>query len=168
MDELLRGLVQFLHVFAGVLWIGGGLYTLFVQTPALLAVAAPVRGAALAQIAPRQITYLLRLGEFTILTGLLNFFVSGKAQLLGELGTSRWALSIVFGATLAVVLLGIGHGILKPSVTKLLALGPRAAAGDAAAGQEAAAIMGRLKQVGRAQVVLGILIIAAMVTARFS
>jgi uncharacterized membrane protein len=168
MDELLRGLVQFLHVFSGVLWIGGGLYTLFVQTPALLAAPPQARGPVMGQLVPRQVNYLLRLGELTILTGLLNFFVSGKAQLLGEIGTSRWALSIVVGATLAVVLLGIGHGILKPSATKLLALGPRAAAGDAAAGAEAAAIMARLKRVGQAQIVLGVLIIAAMVTARFS
>jgi uncharacterized membrane protein len=168
MDELLRGLVQFLHVFSGVLWIGGGLYTLFVQTPALLAVPAPVRGAALAAIGPRQINYLLRLGEITIATGLLNLFVSGKGQLLLDLGSSRWALAILFGATLAVVLLVLGHAVLKPSVTKLLALGPRAAGGDAAAGVEAAAIMARLRQIGLAQIVLGVLIIAAMVTARFS
>ena len=168
MDELLRGLVQFLHVFSGVLWIGGGLYTLFVQTPALLAAPPQARGPVMGQLVPRQVNYLLRLGEITILTGLLNFFVSGKAQLLGEIGTSRWAIAVVFGATLAVVLLGIGHGILKPSATKLLALGPRAAAGDAAAGAEAAAIMARLKRVGQAQIALGVLIIAAMVTARFS
>ena len=168
MDELLRGLVQFLHVFTGVLWIGGGLYTIFVQTPALVAAPPQARGPVMGQLVPRQVTYLLRLGEITILTGLLNFFVSGKAQLLGEIGTSRWAIAIVFGATLALVLLGLGHGIIKPSATRLLALGPKAASGDAAAGAQAAAIMARLKNVGYAQIALGVLIIAAMVTARFS
>jgi uncharacterized membrane protein len=168
MDELFRGFVQFLHVLSGVLWIGGGLYTLFVQTPALLAIQGPARGAALAQIAPRQIGYLLRLGEITIATGVLNIFASGKGTLLQNLGTSRWAIAIVFGAALAVLLLGLGHAVIKPSVAKLLALGPQAGAGDAGAAAEVAAIMFRLKRVGQAQVVLGLAIIAAMVTARFS
>jgi hypothetical protein len=168
MDELFRGLAQFLHVFTGVLWIGGGLYTIFVQTPALQATPPQGRGPVMSQLVPRQVTYLLRLGEITILTGLLNFFTSGKAQLLGEIGTSRWAIAIVFGATLAIVLLGLGHGIIKPSARRLLELGPKAASGDAAAGAQAGVIMERLKRVGYAQVVLGVLIIAAMVTARFS
>src|SRR6266850_2382918 len=159
MDELFRLLVQFLHVLSGILWIGGGFYTLFVQAPALLAVPGPARGAALAQIAPRQVGYLLRLGEITIATGVLNIFVSGKGPLLQSLGTSRWAIAIVFGAGLAVI---------KPSVEKLLALGPRAASGDPAAGFEMAGVMDRLKRVGQAQIVLGLAIIAAMVTARLS
>jgi uncharacterized membrane protein len=168
MDELLRIAVQFLHVASGILWIGGGLYTLFVQTPALLAVQGPARGAALAQIAPRQIAYLLRLGEITIATGLLNIFASGKGTLFQSLGTSRWAIAILVGGALAIVLLGIGHAVLKPSVEKLLALGPRAGGGDAAAGAEVVAIMARLKRVGQIQILFGTLIIAAMVTARFS
>jgi uncharacterized membrane protein len=168
MDELLRIVVQFLHVASGVLWIGGGLYTLFVQTPALLAVQGPARGAALAQIAPRQIAYLLRLGEITIATGLLNIFASGKGTLFQSLGTSRWAIAILVGGALAIVLLGIGHAVLKPSVEKLLALGPRVATGDAGAGAEMAVIMARLKRIGQIQILFGTLIIAAMVTARYS
>jgi uncharacterized membrane protein len=168
MDELFRLLVQFLHVLSGILWIGGGFYTLFVQTPALLAVPGPARGAALAQIAPRQISYLLRLGEITIATGVLNVFVSGKAGLLQSLGTSRWAIAIVFGAALAIVLLGLGHAVIKPSIGKLLALGPRAASGDPAASFEVPIVLERLKRVGQAQIVLGLAIIAAMVIARLS
>ncbi|HKW78504.1 MAG TPA: hypothetical protein VJQ09_05335, partial [Candidatus Limnocylindria bacterium] len=159
MDELFRVVVQLAHVLSGVMWIGGGFYTLFVQTPALLAVPGPQRGPAMAALAPRQINYLLRLGEITIATGLLNLFASGKIQLLQDIGSSRWAIAILFGAGLAVVLLGIGHGVLKPAVTRLLALGPRAAQGDPAAATEAAAIMARLKRVGYAQIVLGVSIL---------
>ena len=168
MDELIRGLVQYLHVFSGVLWLGGGLYTIFVQTPALTSAPPQSRGPVLAQIIPRQLNYLLRLGEITILLGVLNVFTSGKAQLLQELGTSRWAIAILVGAILALLLLGIGHAIIKPSARKLLELGPRASSGDTAAGAQAGAIIERLKSVGYAQVVLGVLIIAAMVVARFS
>ena len=50
----------------------------------------------------------------------------------------------------------------------MLTLGPKAAAGDAAAAAEAGRIVERLRQVGYAQVGLGALIILAMVTARLS
>ena len=168
MDEIFRYVVQFLHVFSGILWIGGGLYTLFVQTPALLAAPPQARGPVLGQIVPRQVNYLLRLGEVTIGLGVLNVFASGKANLLLEALGSRWSIAIVVGAILAVVLLGIGHAILKPSAMRLLELGPRAAGGDAGAGAEVGAIIARLKKVGYAQIVLGLLIVAAMVLARFS
>ena len=168
MDEVFRYVVQFLHVFSGVLWVGGGLYTIFVQTPALLATPPQARGPALGQIVPRQVNYLLRLGEVTVALGVLNVFASGKASLLQEALGSRWSLAIVVGAILALTLLAIGHAILKPSAVRLLELGPRAAGGDASAGAEAAAIMARLKTIGYVQIALGLLIIGAMVLARFS
>ena len=168
MDDLFRIVVQFMHVFSGVLWLGGGLYTVFVQTPALMSVPPAARGPVLAKLAPRQVTYLLRLGEITIALGILNFFATGRGRELENLFGSRWAMAIVVGATLAIVLLGIGHGILKPSVMRLLELGPKAGAGDAAAGAEVGAIIARLKNVAYAQIVFGVVIIAAMVLARFS
>ena len=80
MDDLFRIVVQFLHVFTGVLWVGGGLYTLFVQTPAMMSAPPQARGQVLGQLVPRQVTYLLRLGEVTIVTGVLNLFASGRAR----------------------------------------------------------------------------------------
>jgi len=168
MDEIFRYVVQFLHVFSGILWIGGGLYTLFVQTPALLAAPPQARGPVLGQIVPRQVNYLLRLGEVTVALGILNVFASGKARLLQEALGSRWSVAIVVGGILAVVLLAIGHAILKPSAMRLLELGPRATGGDVGAGAEVAAIIARLKMVGYAQIGLGLAIVAAMVLARFS
>jgi uncharacterized membrane protein len=168
MDDLIRITAQYLHVLTGVLWIGGGLYTLFVQTPALMSAPPAARGPVLGQLIPRQINYLLRLGEFTILTGFINLFASGKARLLENVFSSRWGIAIVLGAAMAIALLIIGHAILKPSAMRLLELGPRAASGDPAAGVEVATIIERLRRVGQAQVALGGLIILAMVIARFS
>ena len=168
MDELFRYIVQFLHVFSGILWIGGGLYTLFVQTPALMATPPAARGPALGQIVPRQVNYLLRLGEITVGLGILNIFASGKGRLLQEALGSRWSLAIVVGGVLAIALLALGHAVIKPSVLRLLEVGPRAGSGDAAAGAEVGAIMARLKMAGQAQIALGVLIVAAMVLARFS
>jgi uncharacterized membrane protein len=168
MDDLIRISVQYLHVLTGVLWIGGGLYTLFVQTPALMSAPPQARGPVLGQLVPRQINYLLRLGEITIATGLINLFASGKARLLENVFASRWGIAIVLGAAMAIGLLVIGHAVIKPSAMRLLELGPKAAQGDPAAQMEVPAILDRLRRIGQAQIALGGLIILAMVIARFS
>ncbi len=168
MDELFRLTTQFLHVLAGVLWIGGGFYTLFVQLPALLAAPGPARGPVMAQLAPRQIFYILRVAELTLATGVLNLFASGRAQQLSEPLGSRWAVVMLLGILLAVGLYALARATLVPWTQRMLTLGPKAAAGDAAAAAEAGQIIERIRTVGRIQIVLGSLIILAMVTARLS
>ncbi len=168
MDDLFRLTTQFLHVLAGVLWIGGGFYTLFVQLPALLAAPGPARGPVMAQLAPRQIFYILRVAELTLVTGVLNLFASGRAQQLSEPLGSRWAVVMLLGILLAVGLYTLARATLVPWTKRMLTLGPKAAAGDAAAAAEAGQIIERIRTVGRIQIVLGSLIILAMVTARLS
>lgn len=168
MDELFRLTTQFLHVLAGVLWIGGGFYTLFVQLPALLAAPGPARGPVMAQLAPRQIFYILRVAELTLATGVLNLFASGRARQLSEPLGSRWAVVMLLGILLAVGLYVLVRATVVPWTRRMLTLGPKAAAGDAAAAAEAGQIIGRIRTIGRVQIVLGSLIILAMVTARLS
>ncbi len=76
MDAVFRVGVQWLHVTAGVLWIGGGFYTILVQLPALLASPPAARDAVMPNLVPRQLNYSFRVAEFAILTGVLNLFVS--------------------------------------------------------------------------------------------
>jgi uncharacterized membrane protein len=167
-DDLFRITIQFLHVLSGILWIGGGFYTLLVQLPALLAAPAPARGPVMAQLAPRQVSYILRVGELTIVTGLLNLFASGRAQQLQEPLGSRWAAVILLGTLLAVGLYVLIRITVVPWTRRMLALGPRAAGGDALAAGEAASLVARIRTVGRVQIAIGALIILAMVTARLS
>lgn len=168
MEDLFRGFVQFLHILCGLLWLGGGFYTILVQMPAVATVPAAARGPVVAQLIPKQLTYLLRLGEVTILTGILNIFASGRGREIEQYFGSRWSAAIIVGAIMAIALLGLGHGLIKPSARRLLELGPRAASGDVAAAAQAGAITARLTRIGYVQIVLGVLIIAAMVIARFS
>ena len=168
MDQVIRIGVQWLHVTAGVLWIGGGFYTIFVQLPALAAMPQAARGPAMAAFAPRQIRYLIRVAEATIGLGLINLFVSGRAQQLTEPLGSRWAIVIVLGIVLALALYGIVRGAVKPLVDRLLAAGARAASGDQGAAAEMGALLPRIKRLGYVQLAIGVAIILAMVTARFS
>ena len=167
MDVVLRIAVQWLHVTSGVLWIGGGFYTVLVQLPALLATPAPARGAALAQFVPRQFRYIFRVAEFTIATGLVNLFVGGRAGELTRLDT-RWSWAILLGIVLAVGVYVATRARLVSWANRLLELGPKAAGGDAAAAAEMPLLAARIRRFVYGQLVVGALILIAMVTARFS
>ncbi|HVR88864.1 MAG TPA: hypothetical protein VHG53_04885 [Candidatus Limnocylindria bacterium] len=167
MDDLGRIAVQLAHVLSGVLWIGGGFYTIVVQLPALAAMPMPARGPALASIGPRQVGYILRVAELTLATGVLQLVVSPRNRELFSF-QSRWSIAIVVGALLAFAAYGLLRGSLAPAITRLLAVAPVAATGDEASAKQVAVLRERIRRIGYAQMTLGTVILAAMVTARFS
>jgi uncharacterized membrane protein len=165
-EDLGRIVVQWAHVLSGVLWVGGGFYTILVQLPALAAMPMPARGPALAALGPRQVRYVMRVAEVTIATGVLQIFVNPH-RLLSDLGT-RWSVAIVLGSLMALIAYGILRGALTPAIERLLAIAPAAAGGDAAAATQVGVIRERIRRLGYSQMALGTLILGAMVTARFS
>ena len=167
MDAVFRIGVQWLHVTSAVLWIGGGFYTILVQLPALMATPPAARGAVMPNIVPRQLNYIFRVAEFTILTGLLNLFASGRAQELTRLDT-RWSWAILAGMVLAVGIYAATRATVGRWALRLLAIGPKAASGDAAAAAEMPELGDRIRRFGYFQLLVGLLILVAMVTARFS
>ena len=167
MDAVFRIGVQWLHVTSGVLWIGGAFYTILVQLPALNASPPAARGAVMQSLVPRQLNYIFRLGEFTILTGLLNLFASGRGEELTRLDT-RWSWAILAGILLAVGIYSLSRATVARWATRLLTLGPRAASGDTAAAAEMPQLAARIRRLGYIQLTVGLLILLAMVTARFS
>ncbi len=168
MDDLIRIVVQWLHVLSGVLWVGGGFYTVLVQLPALAAMPMTARGPALAEVGPRQVRYILRVAELTLATGVANVLLSGRARQLEEPFGSRWALVMVVGIVLALVLYGLARGMTKPLVERLLSIAPQAAAGDQAAAAQVPVLRERIRRLGLIQVGIGSAILFAMVMARFS
>ena len=167
MDAVFRIGVQWLHVISGVMFVGGGFYTLLVQLPALMATPPAGRGAVMANLVPRQLNYLFRAGELTIITGFLNLFVSGRAAELTRLDT-RWSWAILAGIILAVGIYAASRATVGRWAFRLLALGPKAAGGDTAAAAEMPQLTERIRRFGYVQVLVGALILVAMVTARFS
>jgi uncharacterized membrane protein len=167
MDAVFRIGVQWLHVTAGVLWIGGGFYTVLVQLPALLASPPAARGAVMPNLVPRQLTYIFRVAELTMLTGLLNLFASGRAQELSRLDT-RWSWAILAGIVLAVGVYVMTRATIARWAYRLLELGPRAASGDADAAAQMPQLAARIRRFGYIQITIGALILLAMVTARLS
>ena len=168
MNEYFRLLTQYLHVFAGILWLGGGFYTLFVQLPAVLAAPPAARGPVSAQLAPRQLRYILRVAELTLVTGILNLIATGRIEQFLQPFDQRWTVVLGLGIILAFGLYGLVRATVVPWTYRMLELGPKAAGGDASAAAEVGAIITRIKTIGRVQVAIGSLIILAMVTARLS
>jgi len=166
-EDLGRIVEQWAHVLSGVLWVGGGFYTTLVQLPALAAMPMPARGQAIAAIAPRQMRYIIRVAEVTIATGILQLFVNPHNRELLTFAT-RWSIEIVAGALMAVIGFGLLRGPLNSAVDRLLATAPIAATGDETAGTQVVALRQRIQRLGYAQLTLGALVLAAMVTARFS
>src|SRR5256885_7727250 len=144
MDVLLRIGVQWLHVTAGVLWIGGGFYTILVQLPALLETPPAARGAVMPSLVPRQFNYILRVAEITIVTGLLNLFVSGRGQELTRLDT-RWAWAILTGIILAVGIYVASRATVARWAYRLVGNGPPAAGGGAPGAGHMAPVPARIR-----------------------
>lgn len=166
-DDLLRIGVQWLHVLAGVIWIGAGFYVTFVQLPALASMPLAARGPALMALGPRQVFYILRAAEVTIASGVANLLLSGRARQLEDVLGSRWALVMAAGILLTLVLYGLARGLTKPLVERLLAVAPLAA-GDAAAAAQVPVLRARIQRLGIIQITIGTVILLAMVTARYS
>lgn len=168
MDDLFRLTTQYLHVFAGILWIGGGFYTLLVQVPGVLAAPPQARGPVIAQIAPRQVFYILRVAELTLATGLLNLIATGRAREFENPFGQPWTVVLGLGILLAIALYGLVRATVVPWTYRMLALGPKAASGDAEAAAEIPRIIARLVRVGRIQLSMGAAIILFMVAAGLS
>ena len=97
----------------------------------------------------------------------MNVFVTGRAQQLLTLD-SRWAWSIIVGAVLALAIYILLRARLAPFAYRVLELGPKAASGDASAAAEQAALIGRIRRLGYVQLGVGLVIVLAMITARYS
>lgn len=167
MDPI-RVLVMFLHIGAGIIWIGGLAYVRFVLLPGLGRAAPNVRGPLVADVGPKTVRFLLRYGEVTIVTGLANFF------LMDGLVKSRfsmvWGGSIALGLIGAIVIYGIGQAVTRPT-TQRIADTVRAVA-EGRAGPDApellATLANRQRNVLTWQFGIGVVVVLTMAVARFA
>lgn len=166
--DALRWLVQFGHVFCGILWFGGGFYTTLVQLPALMKVPLEQRGPAVAAIAPRQLRYLLRVAELTIALGIVSAFLTGRLANVSAVATSLWGWAIGIGAVLAIGLYVLMQAGVKPAIFRMLAVGRQVAAGDRTAAAEVPALVARVRTLGYVQIGVGAVVVLLMVAARLS
>ena len=96
------GLLQWLHVFFGVLWIGLLYYFNFVQIPTMPEIPAELKPGVSKHIAPKALFYFRWGAAFTVLTGLILAYLSGeeKALMLNDpttrlIGIGMWLALIM-------------------------------------------------------------------------
>jgi uncharacterized membrane protein len=131
--DLVNGLLQWLHVFFGITWIGLLYYFNFVQTPVMPTVPAELKPGVSKYIAPKALFYFRWGAAFTVLTGLLLAWSYG--ELVQALTLKPEARLIGIGMWLALIMAFNVWVIIWPNQKKVLGL---VAADDAAKAKAAA------------------------------
>ena len=150
-------LLQWLHVFFGILWIGLLYYFNFVQTPTMPAIPAELKPGVSKYIAPKALFYFRWGAAFTVLTGLLLAW--SYDELVEALTLQPTARLIGIGMWLALIMAFNVWVIIWPNQKKVLGI----VAADDAAKAKAAASAG---MASRLNVLLSIPMLLAMTNAR--
>jgi uncharacterized membrane protein len=129
--SLETGLLQWLHVFFGITWIGLLYYFNFVQTPTMPKVPAELKPGVSKYIAPSALFYFRWGAAFTVLTGLMLAWSYG--ELIEALMLRPPARLIGIGMWLALIMAFNVWVIIWPAQQKVLGVTPADDAAKAAA-----------------------------------
>ena len=154
--DLVNGVLQWLHVFFGITWIGLLYYFNFVQTPVMPTLPAELKPGVSKYIAPRALFYFRWGAAFTVLTGLLLAWSYGELVEALTLQTSARLIGI--GMWLALIMAFNVWAIIWPNQKRVLGI----VAADDAAQAKAAATAGIAS---RLNVLLSIPMLLAMTNA---
>ena len=157
MNGWAMSLLQWLHVFFGITWIGLLYYFNFVQTPTMPAIPAELKPGISKYIAPKALFYFRWAAAFTVLTGLLLAWAYDELREAMELQPSARLIGI--GMWLALIMAFNVWVIIWPNQKKVLGI----VAADDAAKAKAAATAGIAS---RLNVLLSIPMLLAMTNAR--
>jgi uncharacterized membrane protein len=156
-NGLAMSVLQWLHVFFAILWIGLLYYFNFVQTPVMPTIPAELKPGVSKYIAPAALFYFRWGAAFTVLTGLLLAW--SYDELEQALALQPGARLIGIGMWLALIMAFNVWVIIWPAQKKVLGL---VAADDAAKASAAKAAL----IASRTNVLLSIPMLLAMTNAR--
>jgi uncharacterized membrane protein len=112
------GIFRWIHVFAGVLWIGLLYYFNFVQTPTMPKIPDELKPAVGKHIAPVALFYFRWSAAATVLFGLLT---AGAADYISALWFQAYP-TIGIGMWLAIIMAANVWGVIWPNQKKVLGL----------------------------------------------
>ena len=118
--DIVNGVLQWLHVFFGITWIGLLYYFNFVQTPTMPTVPAELKPGVSKYIAPKALFYFRWGAAFTVLTGLLLAWSYGELDEALTLQPSARLIGI--GMWLALIMAFNVWFIIWPNQKKVLGL----------------------------------------------
>jgi uncharacterized membrane protein len=129
------GLLQWLHVFFGITWIGLLYYFNFVQMPVMPTVPAELKPGVSKYIAPKALFYFRWAAAFTVLTGVILAWRSG--YIVEALSLQPQVRLIGIGMWLALIMAFNVWAIIWPNQQKVLGLVEADDAAKAKAGRTA-------------------------------
>jgi hypothetical protein len=115
-------LIRYGHVVAGSLWLGGYVLLAFVMIPLLT----KHRREVLENLAITTVRVMTYAGTATIAFGLV--LVSRTRGFQSVTAFGEWGVIIISCVVIAVALLGIGDGALRPAIKKITQTGKAGAA----------------------------------------
>lgn len=163
---------RFLHIVAGVLWVGSAfLFSAFIGPSA--AEVGPSAGPLLTVLVKKRriATVIKSLSGVTVLAGWILWLRYLDLYGLGDWLSSSFGLVLTIGAVLATVAFVIGFVGIAPNIERLVDLGGEIAAGGAPPTPEQGTEMERtqkaLEAASKVDLALLLLAVAAMATARY-
>ena len=118
--DLVNGILQWLHVFFGITWIGLLYYFNFVQAPTMPSIPAELKPGVSKYIAPKALFYFRWGAAFTVLTGLLLAWSYGELKEALTLDPSARLIGI--GMYLALIMAFNVWVIIWPNQKKALGI----------------------------------------------
>jgi uncharacterized membrane protein len=168
--DLYMVVLRILHILAGVFWVGSTLLVYFFLQPAAGEVG-PAAGPFMTHLSTKKRLpdVILAAAGITILAGLLMYWRVTDG-LDADLITSPYGWSITLGALAAIVAVGLGGSIVRPSMKRAAQIGQEAAAAGGATPEQAAQIQSlqrRVRTIGNVVTPLLIFAVVAMASARY-
>ncbi len=164
-------LLRIVHIFAGVFWVGGGIFMVAYLEPTAKATA--LAGQRFMQYLMVQRRFSLSMGMASLLTVL-----AGATLYWRDSGGFQWAwitspsgLGFTIGAGMGLAAFFIGSFVIKPTTDRLMALGRQIAATGQPPSAEQLAELNRLQArittIERGDFILLTIALLAMATARY-
>lgn len=166
----LNSLVMYIHILAGIGWLGSIFYLRFLLLPALMRTPPTVRGPVIMEVGPRSVPIILRLAEVTIASGIVNVALAGRVTRMEHFFTSTWGWAIFAGLVGTLVIYIIGQAVTRPATLRVAEIARASMAGQAPPDAPALleALATRQRQALNVQAALGALVVLEMAIARFS
>lgn len=164
---------RIVHILAGVLWVGSVFLMVVYLQPAAAAIA-PAGAPFMAELLGKRklVDGIVTLAVITVVGGLFLYWRDWHIYpSFGDWISSTFGVVLTIGALAAIAALGVGLSVTRPSARRLMALMGQVAASGAPPAPEVAAEMGaiqaRMKTAARISLVLLVIAVLGMATARY-
>ena len=120
--ELFTWFIRFLHIFSGVMWVGGAfLWGMLIAPNVLQRGPPPIRRPFLEAVLAKVTRYFIISGSLTILTGFWTLgLIVGWSQVGSTFSQGSYGIGLGVGVVAAIVMFVLGWFVIKPTGEKLL------------------------------------------------